>query len=49
MYEWKSDLSDEENESKILAKIVNMKKKFKFGPAVAKASQAANQVKRTRE
>lgn len=26
-----------------------MKKKFKFGPAVSKTSQAANQVKRTRE
>jgi hypothetical protein len=31
-YQWKSDISEEENESKILAKIVNMKKKFKYGP-----------------
>jgi hypothetical protein len=46
MYQWKSDMSDEANESRILAKIVNMKKKFNFGPADAKTSQDANQIKR---
>ncbi len=49
MYTWKSDISDEANESRLLSKIVNMKKKFKFVPANTTTSQAANQVKRDRQ
>ena len=48
LYSWQQNLSDSENEDRILSKIVNMKKKF-FGDYESTTSTEANQTKRRRE